>query len=146
MQRQSKTILLSTITLGIILFAEIGIGQYFPSLTFVNGNLTITNRIVGYFAFSGFILSIAMLFNASKMLTVPSGILLFLIFFVNSCGEIYPNDTTTQPRDVSILKTYENGNKLIVRECVNAKTNNIIQDTILAKDYLIFRQIISNGR
>jgi len=91
-------------------------------------------------------LSIPMQFKASKFLTIPLGILLFLIFLINSYAEIYPIDTTTQPRDISILKNYENGSKLIIRERINAKTNNIIQDTVLVKDDYIFRQIISNGK
>jgi hypothetical protein len=142
MLRQSKTILLTTTIFGIILLTEIAIGQFFPKLTFINGNLTIANRIFSYLTFSIFILSIAILFKANKMLTIPLGILLFLIFIIISYSEIYPIDTTTQPVDISILKTFDNGNKLIVREYKNAKTNQIIQDTVLVKDTFIFRQII----
>lgn len=79
------------------------------------------------------------------MLTIPLGVLLFLIFFINSCAEIHPIDTTTQPNDVAVLKNYENGNKLVVRERINAKTNRVIRDTVLVKDDFIFREIISNG-
>jgi len=143
MKKQNFTKILLTLLFGIILLAEITVGHFFPNLTFVNGNLTIANRVVAYLSFSSFILCIPILFKASKMLTIPLGLILFLIFFVNSCAEIYPIDTTTQPKDISILKTYENGNKLIVRERINAKTNNIIQDTVLVKDNFLFRQIIS---
>ena len=131
-----------SITLGLILLTEILVGRFFPNLTFINGNLTIANRILGYFAFSGFILSIPIFFKATKILTIPLGVILFLIFFINSCAEIYPIDTTTQPNDISVLQTNEDGSKLVVRERINVKTDGIIRDTTLVKDNFIFRQII----
>lgn len=142
MKQKRKATLIVSITLGVILLIEILVGHFFPNLTFVSGNLTIANRILGYFAFSGFILSIPFLFKATKALTIPLGVILFLIFFINSCAEIYPIDTTTQPQDISVLQTNEDGSKLIVRERINAKTNGIIRDTVLVKDNFIFRQII----
>ena len=145
MQKLNKTILLTTIISGIILLTEIAIGQFLPNLTFVDSNLSIVNRILGWLAFSIFILSIPILFKVRKTFTIPLGIILLLILIIISYGEIYPFDTTTQPNDISILRTYENGNKLIVREYINAKTGQIIQDTVLIKDKFIFRQIIKNG-
>jgi len=114
----------------------------FPEMTFVNGSLTIAYRIVGYFTFSFFILGLLLLFNVNRSVTVALGIPLFLFFFINSCSEIYPIDTTTQPVDIGVLQTNENGNKMIARRYKNVKTNRIIQDTVLVKDYFIFRQII----
>ena len=142
MKRNGKIILIITIILGVILLTEILTGVFFPNLTFINGNITIANRIVGYFSFSGFILSILILCKANKILTILLGIILFFFFFINSCAEIYPIDTTTEPEDVSVLQTFENGNKMIAREYKNAKTNQIIKDTVLVKDKFIFRQII----
>ena len=135
-----------SITLGLILLIEILVGRFFPNLTFINGNLTITNKILGYFAFSGFILSITIFFKATKILTIPLGVMLFLIFFINSCAEIYPIDTTTQPNDISVLQINEDGSKLVVRERISTKTNGIIQDTTLVKDNFIFRQIIGTRK
>ena len=128
--------------MGIILLTEISVGHFFPNLTFVDGNMTIANKIIGYFSFSGFILSILIFLKASKMLTIPLGVILFSIFLINSYVDIYPIDTTTQPKDVSVLQICKNGNKLTVREYKNAKTNAIIKDTVLVKDKFIFRQII----
>ncbi len=142
MRKKTRLILSLTIISGIILLKEIMIDHFFPDLTFINGTLTITNRIVDDFAFSIFILSIPLLFNVRKILTIPLGVVLFSFFFVNSCAEIYPFDTTTEPVDVSILKTYDSGSKLIIREYKNVKTNEIIHDTVLVKDNFIFRQII----
>ncbi|MFC4816725.1 MULTISPECIES: hypothetical protein [unclassified Flavobacterium] len=142
MKQNSKAILIISITLGLILLVEILVGEFFPNLTFVKGNLTIANRILGYFAFSGFILSIPIFFKATKIVTIPLGVILFLIFFINSCAAIYPIDTTTQPQDISVLQTNEDGSKLIVRERINAKTNRSIRDTTLVKDNFIFRQVI----
>ncbi len=146
MKQKSNVILIISITLGLILLTEILIGQFFTNLTFVNGNLTIANRILGYFAFSGFILSIPIFFKATKTLTIPLGVLLFLILFINSCAEIYPIDTTTQPQDISVLQTNDDGGKLVVRERINAKTNGIIRDTVLVKDNFIFRQVLETRR
>ena len=137
-------ILLVTIMLVIILFAEIIIGLFFPNLTFVTGSLTIANRVLGYFAFSGAILFTFILFKTRKGFTIPLGFLLFLIFFINSCSEIFPIDTTTQPKDIMILQTNKDGTKLVLRERINVKTKGIIQDTSLVRDNLIFRQVIKN--
>jgi hypothetical protein len=112
----------------------------------VNGNLAIAKRILGYFAFSGFILSTIIFFKATKILTIPLGVLLFLIFFINSCAEIFPFDTTTQPHDIQVLLTNEDSSKLVVRERINAKTNGIIRDTALVMDKFIFRQIIKTKK
>jgi hypothetical protein len=141
-----KIIRILTIVLGMVLFTEIFVRHYFPHLTFFNSSVAIANRIVGYFCFSGFLFSIPILFKASKLITVPLGILMFLFFFINSYVEIYPIDTTTEPQDKFILRTYEDGNKLIVREYKNVKTNEIIRDTVLVKDKFIFRQIIQHNK
>lgn len=140
--RRRRTLMVTTI-LGIILFTEVLVGQIlFPNLTFINGNWTITNRIVGYLTFSGFIFLFVTLFNSSKMLLIPLGIILFIIFFVNSCAEIYPLDTTTQPKDIAVIQRGEDRRKLIVRERMNVKTNTIINDTVWVQDNFIFRQIL----
>lgn len=143
MKQLNKTKMLFTVLSGIVLVLEITIGYLFPNWTFINGNLTIAYSIIGYLAFSSFILCIPILFNASKMLTIPLGVVLFIIFFINSCSVIHPIDTTTKPKDIAIVKTYENGNQLIVRKRINAKTNNIILDTVLVKDYFIFRKLLN---
>lgn len=142
MKRSRKGILIVAATLGIILLTEILVRHFFPNLTFVNGNLTIANKILGYFAFSGFLLSISALFRATKILVIPLGLILFLIFFIDSCSEIYPIDTTTQPQDISVMQTNKDGSKWIVRERIKVKTNGTIRDTVLVKDNFIFRRII----
>ena len=142
MKQYRKIILIITIIFGIILLTEISVGQFLPNLTFVDGNMAIVNRIIGYFSFSGFILSISILLKASKILTIPLGVILFTFFIINSYAEIYPIDTTTEPRDISVLQRYENDSKLVVREYKNAKTNVLIKDTVVVRDKFIFRQII----
>lgn len=146
MKKNKIRILIVTIVLGVILLTEILVEQFFPNLTFVSGNLNIANRILGYFAFSGFLLSILLNFKGTKLVTFFLGVLLLLIFFINSCAEIYPIDTTTQPKDISVLKIYEDSSKLVIRERINSKTNRIIRDTVLVKDNYIFRQIIKNEK
>ncbi|UGS24798.1 hypothetical protein [Flavobacterium channae] len=82
MKQKRTTILIISIILGFILLTEILVGYFFPKLTFVNGNLTIANRVLGYFAFSGFIICIPILFKATKSLTILLGVILFMIFLL----------------------------------------------------------------
>jgi len=142
MQNKRKFYLLMLCISGFILLAKQLIWKYYPNLTFIHGYLTISYSILGYFAFSVFIISIPLLFKANKGINIVLGILLFLIFFINSCAEIFPLETETEPVDISTLHTYKDGSKLITREYMNAKTNQVIQDTVLVKDKFIFRQII----
>jgi hypothetical protein len=125
-----------------VLLAEILIGQLFPTLTFMYGALTITNRIIAYFSFCGILFCLLLLFRVDKDLRLILGILIFSFFFINSCSEIFPIDTTTEPVDIAILNTEGNGNKLIVRQYENVKTNEKIRDTVLVKDFFIFRELI----
>lgn len=146
MKHKRKATLIISITLGLILLTEILVGQFFSNLTFVNVNLTIANRIICYFSFSGFILYIPIFFKVTKTLTIPLGVILLLLFFINSYAEIFPIDTTTQPKDIVVLQTNKDGSKLIVRELINAKTNGIIRDTALVKDNFIFRELIKSKK
>jgi hypothetical protein len=125
-----------------VLLTEILIGQLFPRLTFVYGALTITNRIIGYFSFCGILFCLLLLFKVGKDLRAILGIFIFSFFFINSCSEIFPIDTTTEPVDIATLNTDKNGNKLIIREYKNVKTNEEIRDTVLVKDFFIFRELI----
>ena len=143
MTSRYRTILLwSTITCVIILLGQVTFGELFPKMTFVTGNFNIAYRILGYFAFTFFLLGLLLLFKVKSILTTLSGIFLFLFFFVNSCSELYPVDTTTEPVYIAVLKTYDNGNKLITRQYENVKTHRIIEDTVLVRDYFIFRLLI----
>jgi hypothetical protein len=72
--------------------------------------------------------------------------LLSIIFLFNSYAEIFPIDTTTQPVDITTLQLDKNGNKLVIQEFKNVETNEIIQDTVLVKDYFIFRRIINRKK
>jgi ABC-type transport system involved in multi-copper enzyme maturation permease subunit len=144
MKNKRRTILLATIFFGIVLLADTISWYRFPEITFVNGNLDMASNVVIHFAFLGFILGLLLWFKANNMVIVPIAVLLFFIFFINSCAEVYPIETTTEPVDVIVLRRDKNGIKLIVREYKNAKTNRIIQDTVLVKDYFIFREIIES--
>ena len=130
--------------LGILLLIEILCNQFIPKLTFISGELTITNRIIGYFSFSGFVISLLLLLKVNKWLTIPLGIILSIFFVVNTLAEIRPIDTTSEPTDMTVLNTDSIGRKTIVRKYINAKTNRTIQDTVLVKDVLIFRYIYDN--
>ncbi|WP_207429507.1 hypothetical protein [Pedobacter sp. SYSU D00535] len=144
MQTSKQTMLLATSISGVVLGTGIFVEQFFPDLTFVSGSLVIANRILGYLAFIVFVLSIMLLLRLNKTIRFCSALILSCFFFINSCGEIYPIDTIEKPFDASILQTYGNGNKLIVREFENAKTTNVLRDTILVNDVFIFRRILEH--
>jgi len=146
MSKKNRPILLTAIISGIISFIEITSRYFFPEWTFVNNGWVIACNIIGYFAFGTFVLSICLFFNAGKIIAIPLGLLLFLICFIESCSELFPIDTVTHPVDVATLRTDQHGNKLIIQQKRNAKTNYIIQDTVWVKDYFIFRKIIQKGR
>jgi len=112
--------------LGILLLIEILCNQFIPKLTFISGELTITNRIIGYFSFSGFVISLLLLLKVNKWLTIPLGIILSIFFVVNTLAEIRPIDTTSEPTDMTVLNTDSIGRKTIVRKYINAKTNRTI--------------------
>ena len=132
-----------TIIWGIVLLTEILSGYFFSNITFINGSLTITNRFIGYFAFSAFALYLLLLFKMNRVIVILSSVLLSVIFLINSYTEIFPIETTTQPVYISTLQIDKDGNKLIVQEFMNAETNEIIRDTVLVKDYFILRRIIN---
>lgn len=130
-----------TFIFGILLLIEFICGQFVPKLTFISGEFTIMNRIIGYLFFSGFIISLLLLVKVKKRVTISVGIILSIIVIINSLAEIHPIDTTTEPVDIAILHTDLRGRKTIVRNYINVKTNKTIQDTALVKDILIFRYI-----
>lgn len=68
--------------------------------------------------------------------------MLFIVFVFNSYAEINPIDSTTAPIKIQTLRKNTDGSEIIVLKSINTKTNNIILDTILVKDFLIFRKII----
>lgn len=142
MHPKRKTTLIISICLAVILLIQVFVSAYYPNLTFINGTLVSSYNILRYIVFSGFILTIPLLFNATKILKVPVGIVLFLMLFINSCTEIFPIDTKTKPKDVSILQTNDDGSKWIVRTSKNVKTSATIQDTELVRDKFIFRTIL----
>lgn len=143
MKMQNKIKIFLTVLFGAILLTKTLVAHFIPNLTFINGELVIATRIIVFLLFLCFIMCVFMLFKPNEILVMLLGIVLFLIFFVYSCSEIYPIDTTTQPKDILILETYEDGTKLILRERISMKRNIPIQDKVLVKDNFIFRQIIS---
>lgn len=137
-----NTLRITILIFVLILLIQILAGAYLPNFTFINDKLSVAYRILGYFSFSGLILSILLYFKVYKTLTILLGVILLLIFLLGSILTIYPIDTTTAPIDITVLQTYEDGSKLIIREKINAKTNGTIRDTVLVKDLLIFRKIL----
>lgn len=83
-----------------------------------------------------------MLLKAKRWAKVMIGVfsLLFLSLLLQSI--FLPFDTTTEPTDMKMLRSYSDRKKLIIREYQNAKTNAIIHDTVLVKDIFIFRQLL----
>src|SRR5688572_23282961 len=138
MTTKRRTTLILTVFFGLILLLQFIFEQNSPRIHFVKGSYTITYRIVGFLAFSTFLMGLVLLLTSNRTVKIVSGCFLFLILFINSCGEIYPIDTTTKPEDKAVLWTGTNGEKLIAREYKNAKTNRLIRDTVRVRDKWIF--------
>ena len=144
MNKRSKVIFFATIACGCISLSELLLAYAFPKVTFVTGGLAIANSIASYFAFSFFAVGLLLLFKVNRFVTAPVIVTLLFLCLLHAYFQIHPIDTTTEPVDKALLRTDEKGNKLVAREYKNAKTNGVIQDTVLVKDFFIFRQIIKS--
>lgn len=129
-----------TIFFAVFFLLEVIYGQLFSQWTFIYSLLTAANHILLYISFTGLLFCLPLLFKINKWLLVPWGILLLSFLIINSVSEIRSIDTTKEPTDLEILQIDKTGKKLVVREYTNAKKNELIQDTVLVKDFFIFRQ------
>ena len=142
MKNRKQFLLLISIFSGVLILTQILVSTLAPNVGFINGNLTIASRIFGYFAFSAFVFSFLLLVRLNSMVTYVIGVILLFFSLFNSFFELYPIDTTTEPIDLAVLRVDSDGKKLISRQYKNAKTNRLLQDTVLVKDYFIFRTFI----
>ncbi len=117
---------------------------FFPYWTFTEGGYVIAFRLIQRFSWLGFLFCLPMLFNARKWILIPWGIILSIFLIISAYGEIKPIDTTTEPKDIEVYKTFSDGKKLVIREYENEKTGSVIHDTVLVKDCLIFRRICNS--
>ena len=140
---KNKTSLALTILFAVILIIEYTFLYKFPHWTFTKTNLVIANHLLFYFSIFGFIIALTFLFNAPTLFKILFGVLLTLFLGIFSITEIRPIDTTTKPIDKELLWINIEGKKMIVRQRTNAKTNSEILDTVLVKDFGIFRRIYS---
>lgn len=142
MTRQfNKTVLRLTILSAIILLLEITFSSLFPHWTFKTGALIICNKLIIYLSIFGLIICSLLLFRAASWLTSSLGVIFLIFLGLLSYSEFYPIDTTTEPVDIKTVQTYTDGKKLVARQYENAKTNVIIEDTVLVEDVFIFRRI-----
>jgi hypothetical protein len=124
-----------------IILTEIITEYFLPDWIFISGFLTIANRIVMFFSFFALLFCIVLRLKLHKCIVYPLGIFLIIFFCLIALGEIYPRDTTTEPIDILTIHTNVNGKKMVVRKYKNIETDLIIYDTIVVKDYFIFRKI-----
>ena len=89
------------------------------------------------------LLCAALLLRVNRGILFAVGAVFIILFILMALGEIFPIDTTTNPVDISTLRIESSGQKVIVRTCVNAKSNRTIYDTVRIKDYFILRRIVS---
>jgi hypothetical protein len=129
---------------AIIFFIELTLGYFFPFVSFINSTWTTANKVFTIFSFLGLIYCTVLWLTKNKWVIISLG-LLFLIFLVLvAWTEEHPIDTTTNPVDIATLREYGDGKKLIARKYLNAKTNATIEDTVLVKDILVFRQFYAD--
>lgn len=94
--------------------------------------------------YSAYFSSVVLLIFSTAMLIVKRwfwGLGLVSIVFcgVLIFGQFHPIDTTTFPKDIETLKK-ENGQKIVLIEYTNCKTNHVYQDTVHVLDKWIFRK------
>lgn len=146
MKDKRRIVFLTTILFGIVMLVDAISWYMFPEIRFVDGNLNIAGRVLVLFSFSSFIFGLLLLFKVNRVAAILAALLLFSVFFINSCAEIYPIETLTEPVDIGVLREENNGTKWVVRKYENAKTHQDIQDTVLVKDFFIFREIIKSPK
>src|SRR5688572_24673891 len=133
----------TVIICAVIILLEILLSVFFPEWSVRNGNLHLASQIVFAGAICGIIVAGIFLTNALQGIKWAIAVIAVLITLVSSYLTVYPIDTTTEPYDKSILKQFPNGSKLVAREYKNAKTTREIRDTVLVKDFFIFRKILN---
>ena len=125
----------------LIVFVEVVINQFFPSLTFINTSLVIVNRIIAYLAFFIILFCLVHPVMNKRKSQVLFGFIFFILFMIIVATEIKPVDTTTVPKEILTFSNLPDGRKIIVRSYVNAKTTSQMNDTVTVKGFFIFRKI-----
>jgi hypothetical protein len=106
-----------------------------------NGDIHLSYKIILACCVCGIIVLGVSLTNFWGLIKLTISICAILMTFVFSTFFLNPIDTTTEPYDKAILERFPNGNKIVIRQYMNAKTNRKISDTVLVKDTFIFRKI-----
>lgn len=132
-----------TFFFALIFLTYIACYEFFPEWTFTKGYLHTSMRIIFQFSFFGLLMCIPILLRANKAILFLLGTIFTVLFLIMALGEIFPIDTTTEPIDIMTLRLNPDGQKVIVREYLNVKTNTTIHDTVTVKDYFIFRRMIN---
>jgi len=145
---KTKVILGLIILFAFIVLTAFVFSLFFSEWSFINGTLTISVKIITSFAFWGLLFCIIIILKANKILKIVCGILFSLLFSFSAYFTAYPFDTTTEPYDIRILRTDEDGKKLVISGYKNVKTNAEIQDTVLVQDIFVFRRLYytKNGK
>ena len=122
------------------LLAEFLFDKLFPDWNFRTAFLIKSNRVLVLSAFVGLLFCVLFLFKVDSYLIFFWGITLFFLLVISSWLIINPILSYTFPVDKLTLYVFSDGKKFVVRQYKNAKTNREIQDTVLVKDFFIFRQ------
>jgi hypothetical protein len=113
----------------------------FPGWVVKNGSLHLASEIILAVSIGWLVIWMISIFKIPSSLKWLVSIVVMLVLAVSSCLTVYPIDTKTEPYDKTVLSRFTKGQKLIVREYQNAKTNGKIEDTVLVQDVFVFRKI-----
>lgn len=140
-KRKARIVKWITIFFSFVLLVELFISIAFPQLTFSYGSLITFNNVLTQSSVLGLIVCLAIMRTKNKKVIIGLAVLFTIFIAFDAYMEVKPIDTTTHPTDIKILNYDDRGNKLVVRDYLNTKTNHKIRDTVLVKDYFIFRLI-----
>lgn len=129
------------IIFSVILLIQFSFIYGLPDWTFTKDSYVIANKLILYCSIFVLIICLLVLFKTSKFLILLLGIVFLIFLGIVAYFEFNPIDTTTQSIDKEMLWMSLDGKKLIVRQSINTKTNSVILDTVLVRDFGIFRKI-----
>ena len=129
---------------GCILFliAQVILSVFFSEWEVRNGNANMWWSILLWFSVCYILVYLIVISRIGTTVKWTISILVLTVCGVAGCASVHPLDTTTEPYDIEVLKEGPDGEKIVVREYKNAKTNRIIKDTIQAYDVFLFRKLV----
>lgn len=132
---------IATIISSVVLIAYFTITIYFDGWTFSNYHLRKLHTVLPIYLVTYWLVTLAsnkLNKGAIISLFITSTAIVSLIAYINLNDIVTPH----LPRDISVLESDADGQKLIIQEQFNPKHNRYERDTVLINERLCFRKYI----